>query len=230
MLATFPSAIIDAHGRDLTISNDPSRTGTPAPTSTTQSGPPVVSAVAAASQTASAPVNRKADTAKVNSTTVVVEADFHAAADDLFSLLTDEKRIPIWTRAPAQVCFFFRTAFMINADSECLWNQSQPQPGSQYSLFGGGVKGKYITLTPGKEIVQTWSLQSPTWPSGIYYLNISIPVVKLSTTIFRLTSKGHEAKLTTTLAQASDSTKVTFSLDGVPTGLEAEIKRNIEGY
>lgn len=28
------------------------------------------------------------------------------------------------------------------------------------------MKGKYITLTPQKEIVQTWALQSPIWPSG----------------------------------------------------------------
>ena len=28
------------------------------------------------------------------------------------------------------------------------------------------MKGKYISLTPNKEIVQTWALQSPTWPSG----------------------------------------------------------------
>lgn len=28
------------------------------------------------------------------------------------------------------------------------------------------MKGKYITLKPQKEIVQTWVLQSPTWPSG----------------------------------------------------------------
>lgn len=46
----------------------------------------------------------------------------------------------------------------------------------------------------------------------------------------RLPSEGHEAKLTTTLEQSSDSTKVTFSLGGVPTGLEGEIKRNLEGY
>jgi hypothetical protein len=28
------------------------------------------------------------------------------------------------------------------------------------------VRGKYISLTPGKEIKQTWALQSPTWPEG----------------------------------------------------------------
>jgi activator of HSP90 ATPase len=34
---------------------------------------------------------------------VVKEATFMAAADDLFGLFTDERRIPSWTRAPAQV-------------------------------------------------------------------------------------------------------------------------------
>ena len=28
------------------------------------------------------------------------------------------------------------------------------------------MRGKYISLTPGKEIKQTWALQSPTWPDG----------------------------------------------------------------
>jgi activator of HSP90 ATPase len=41
---------------------------------------------------------------------------------------------------------------------------------------------------------------------------------------------GHEAILTTTIDQESDSTKVTFTLNGVPTGLEDEIRNNIEGY
>lgn len=41
---------------------------------------------------------------------------------------------------------------------------------------------------------------------------------------------GHEATLTTTLDQQSESTKVVFSLTGVPLGKEEELKRNIEGY
>jgi activator of HSP90 ATPase len=45
--------------------------------------------------------------------------------------------------------------------------QSQAKPDTEYSLFGGGVRGKYISLTPQKEIVQTWALQSPTWPTGL---------------------------------------------------------------
>lgn len=40
----------------------------------------------------------------------------------------------------------------------------------------------------------------------------------------------HEGKLTTTLDQQTDSTKVEFKLSGVPLGLEDEIRKNIEGY
>jgi len=178
--SSLPGSIIDAHGKDLTVSADPSRSGTPAPGIST-SAP--VATVASSSSTPA--VRSKADEKNVNSTTVVVEADFQASAEDLFGLLTDAKRIPMWTRAPAE---------------------SLAQPGTEYSLFGGGVKGKYISLKPQKEIVQTWALQSPTWPSG------------------------HDAILTTTLNQSTETTKVIFSLVGVPLGMQEEIKRNLEGY
>ena len=46
--------------------------------------------------------------------------------------------------------------------------QSTPQPDAEYSLFGGGVNGKFVSLSPPKEFVQTWALSSPTWPSGEY--------------------------------------------------------------
>ncbi|KAJ8594292.1 hypothetical protein M405DRAFT_872204 [Rhizopogon salebrosus TDB-379] len=175
--AEFPAAIIDTHGKDLTVSGEPSRAGTPGVTASASS------TVASASTTVPKPAPVKK--AQFNTSSVVKEGNFMAAADDLFGLFTDEKRIPSWTRAPAQ---------------------SAAQVDTEYSLFGGGVKGKYVSLTPGKEIVQTWALQSPTWPSG------------------------HFATLTTTFAQSSDSTKVTFNLSGVPTGMEDEITRNLEGY
>jgi activator of HSP90 ATPase len=91
-------------------------------------------------------VKSSAPKKSLNTSDVIVEGNFQASADDLFALLTDEKRIPAWTRNAAV---------------------SQAKPDTEYSLFGGGVKGKYVSLTPGKEIVQTWSLQSPTWPSGM---------------------------------------------------------------
>lgn len=46
--------------------------------------------------------------------------------------------------------------------------QSVAKVGGDYSLFGGGVKGKYISLTPSEEIVQSWALASPTWPEGTH--------------------------------------------------------------
>ncbi|KAI0273493.1 activator of Hsp90 ATPase [Gloeopeniophorella convolvens] len=169
--AAFPVDLVETHGKDIIVgSNEPSRTGTPTP----------------AAASASAPAKKAAAPAqKINTALVEIEATFHASADDLFALLTDEKRIPSWSRAPAK---------------------SAAAPDTEYELFGGGVRGKYISLKPGKEIKQTWGLQSPTWPSG------------------------HAATLTTTLDQSTDSTKVTFSLDGVPTGLEDETRRNLEGY
>ncbi|KAN0077112.1 Activator of Hsp90 ATPase [Tylopilus felleus] len=177
----LPVAIVETHGKDLTVSGEPSRAGTPVP--------PSAPAVATSATTASSvPVPAKpAVPAKsaFNTSTIVKEATFMAAADDLFGLLTDPQRIPSWTRAHAES--------MAKADTP-------------YSLFGGGVKGRYILLTPGKEIIQTWALTSPTWPSG------------------------HEATLTTTFDQSSDSTKVTFTLAGVPKGMEDELGRNIDGY
>ncbi|THV03961.1 hypothetical protein K435DRAFT_650146 [Dendrothele bispora CBS 962.96] len=180
----FPVALIETHGRDLTVSADPSRSGTPAPTGNANASSTSAPVASGSTTPASAPVKKDQPKAG-NTTTVTVEASFMAAADDLFGLLTDEKRIPMWTRANAK---------------------SDAKPGTDYSLFGGGVMGKYVSLEPPTKIVQTWALQSPTWPSG------------------------HIGTLTTTFDQSSDSTKVTLTLEGVPLGQEDEIRRNIEGY
>ncbi|KAF8623342.1 hypothetical protein AX15_006417 [Amanita polypyramis BW_CC] len=176
--AEFPKAIIDTHGRDLTVSAEPSRAATP-------SSAPIPATNFKQSADSLKQFKPAARDAAISTQTIEVEASFQALADDLYALFTDEKKIPSWSRAPAQ---------------------SKPEPGAEYSLFGGGVKGKYVSLTPGKEIVQTWSLQSPTW------------------------LEGHSATLKTIFDQSTDSTKVTFTLEGVPAGLEDEIKRNIEGY
>jgi len=175
--AAFPVDLVDTHGKDIIVgSNEPSRTSSPAPASLPASGN---------SGTPGLAKKAVASSRKVNTSTVEVDATFQASADDLFALLTDEKRIPTWSRAPAK---------------------SAAAPDTEYALFGGGVRGKYISLTPGKEIKQTWALQSPTWPDE------------------------HVATLTTVFEQSTDSTKVTFTLDGVPTGMEDETRRNLEGY
>lgn len=97
-----------------------------------------------------------------------------ASAEDLFGLMTDEKRIPSWTRAPAQVNRLLPSfSLLFSPFFNHSWGftyilQSSAIPDTEYSLFGGGVKGTYVSLLPPKEIKQTWSLQSPTWPSGRY--------------------------------------------------------------
>lgn len=175
----FPKAIINTHGKDLTVSAEPSRAIPTAKGSSNTADKSKASGAADQIKPAQKPP------VSISTQIVEVEANFQASADVLFSLFTDEKRIPAWSRAPAQ---------------------SNPAPGASYSLFGGGVKGNYVSLTPAKEIVQTWELQTPTWPAG------------------------HFATLTTTFNQSSDSTKVTFTLVGVPVGMGDEIKRNLEGY
>ncbi|KAJ7099590.1 activator of Hsp90 ATPase [Mycena belliarum] len=175
--AEFPVALVDTHGKDLTVHGDPSRSGT---------STPAASSSGASASAPAAPAPKPAEKkSNVNTTKISVEGSFMATADDLFGLLTDEKRIPMWTRAPAK---------------------SDAKADTEFVLFGGGVKGKYVSLTPPSEIVQTWALQSPTWPSG------------------------HYATLKTTIVQGSDSSTVTLSLDGVPTGMEDDVKRNLEGY
>lgn len=91
--AELPVAMIDTHGKDLTVSTETSRTGTPAP------------AAAATNSSSAAAVFTPPPVRKtpVNTSQIVKEARFMVAADDLYSLLTDEGRIPSWTRAPAQV-------------------------------------------------------------------------------------------------------------------------------
>jgi len=121
----------------------------------------------------------------LNTSKVTVDATFMVSADDLFALFTEESKIPTWTRAPAQ---------------------SKPEAGGSFSMFGGGVKGTYVSLERPTKVVQKWSLSNPSWPSG------------------------HFGTMTFAFNQSSDSTKLTLTLEGVPTGMEDEIRRNVEGY
>ncbi len=44
--------------------------------------------------------------------------------------------------------------------------QSKPEAGGSFSMFGGGVKGTYVSLERPTKVVQKWSLSNPSWPSG----------------------------------------------------------------
>jgi len=182
--ADFATAIIDTHGKDLTVSTEPSRSGTPVSTSAAASASTATSVPS--TSVPAKPAKKTEQKKSFDTTTVSVQASFMADAAGLFSLLTDEKQIPRWTHSSN--------------------DQSTAQVGAGFSLFGGNVKGTYVSLTPPTEIVQTWALQSPTWPDG------------------------HFGKLTTTFVQSSDSTEVKFSLADVPKNSGDEIRQNLERY
>jgi len=179
----FPKALLETHGKDLVASPSQSGTATPSAgsTATTLTLPTVVDATTSSSVPEPTKVSKKL----VNSSTVRVEAQFMVSGDDLFGFLTDEARIPSWSRAPAK---------------------SNPVEGAEFSLFGGGVVGKYLLVDPPNRFVQSWKLKSPTWPND------------------------HEGTLTAKLDQQSDSTKLIMELSGVPKGQEDEIERNLTGY
>lgn len=98
----FAIALVDTHGKDLQVSGsaEPSRSGTPAQAPGVA---PTASSSSSAPQASAGPKVVKQEKKALGTATVKVEASFMASADDLFQLLTDESRIPMWTRAPAQV-------------------------------------------------------------------------------------------------------------------------------
>jgi len=103
--AAFPVDLIETHGKDIMVgSNEPSRTGTPAPPSST---------AAPASNSALGSTKKATLPQKINASVIEVEATFQASGDDLFSLLTDEKRIPTWSRAPAKVTYLRGTYVLV---------------------------------------------------------------------------------------------------------------------
>lgn len=84
------------------ITPEASRTGSPAP--------PVSASSSTTVQNAAAPTSSgvkvvKQEKKSLNTANVTVESTFMATAEDLYQFLTDESKIPMWTRAAAQVCF-----------------------------------------------------------------------------------------------------------------------------
>lgn len=144
----FPKALLDTHGKDLTVTVD----GTPNASGTST---PIPKAAPVPKATTAAKATTKA-TAIINTASVKVSSRFMASADDLFSLLTDEKRIPIWSKAPAK---------------------SKPEVGSTFSLFSNGVTGEYVEVERPMKIVQKWKLTGGSWPDDHH--------ATLTTTLFQ---------------------------------------------
>jgi activator of HSP90 ATPase len=99
--AEFANAIVDTHGKDLTVSGEPSRSGTPMGISAASASAPSTSVAAA-----SVPTKKAEPKQSLDATTVSVKASFMADAAGLFNILTNEKEIRRWTHnSNDQVCF-----------------------------------------------------------------------------------------------------------------------------
>jgi activator of HSP90 ATPase len=106
----FRPALIAAHGQPT--SDSPSGTSTPNPAASSSSYAP---APPAKSETkADKPVASGSGSKVGNTATVEVKATLQASADDIWGLLTDEKRIPMWSRSAAKVSMRLGTVLMID--------------------------------------------------------------------------------------------------------------------
>jgi len=103
--AEFASAIIDTHGKDLTVSTEPSRSATPVGTTAASAANSTPSTSTTTPPVPAKPAKKAEQKKSLSTVPVTVEADFMAAASDLFKTFTDEKELCRWAGQDAQVCF-----------------------------------------------------------------------------------------------------------------------------
>ncbi|SPO32696.1 related to AHA1 - stress-regulated cochaperone [Ustilago trichophora] len=137
---SFRQNLIDAHAKDLGHDSPASTPGAATPTTNT------ASAGAAASSTSGPAATSKAKpTVSTSSSDVRVSSELAVSTSDLWDLLTNPSRIPMWTRAPAQF---------------------EAKPDADFALFGGNVTGKVVSVDAPKQLIQKW--RTPQFPEGHY--------------------------------------------------------------
>lgn len=141
----FRDELIASHAKD--VGHEGSNEGTPTSGSGVSTpkdtGVSQKSSTAASSSTSTTNVPKKEESSKLSTTKVEVESDLSIRSDDLWDLLTNPGRIPMWTRAPAQLSL---------------------NPGSTFSLFNGNVTGSILSIEPTNKLVQKW--RAPQWPTN----------------------------------------------------------------
>ncbi|SCV69539.1 BQ2448_2559 [Microbotryum intermedium] len=143
----FPAELIETHGKDLLSDVDGgsgagSGASTPATPSSAgaanQSKPTVPSGSSVSVGTAK---RRKS----FNTAVVKAEGEFMCDASTLWEFLTNEQKIPLWSRNPAK----FR-----------------PEVGAEVELFGRNIIGKVEDVKAPKSITTSW--RAPTWTEGYF--------------------------------------------------------------
>lgn len=140
----FRDELVASHARDLGHDSTASPSGGESASASGVSTPVSKSAGAAISSAASSeskPAEKK-PTSALSTTNVTVEAELSIRRDDLWDLLTNPGRIPMWTRAPAQLTL---------------------NPGSTFSLFNGNITGSVLEVEAPTMLKQKW--RAPQWPA-----------------------------------------------------------------
>ncbi|KAI3626793.1 AHA1 [Malassezia furfur] len=136
VLHDFRTNLIETHAKDL--GHDDTSSSTAAPSS----GAAGAAATPAAS---SAPSKPKDEAVSTSSAALRATAQLAISQADLWDLLTNPARIPMWSKAPAQ-----------------LWLN----PGANFSLFGGNITGSVVSVDAPRKLVQSWRV--PQWPTNHY--------------------------------------------------------------
>lgn len=182
----FRKTLVDKHARDLGH-EEGSAGGSGASTPGGAPAGGAAPAAAAAAAPKAEPSKPKATTSSsttASSDVVELSASQACSQSDLWDLLTNPSRIPLWTRSPADFT---------------------PTPGSPFSLFGGNVRGKVLTVTEPSKLTMEW--RPPTWEPADYH-----GVLELR------------------LAQQEGSTLLTIRLEGAPQGEEESSRRALEEF
>ncbi|KAJ9475377.1 Hsp90 co-chaperone AHA1 [Pseudozyma hubeiensis] len=142
----FRQNLIDAHAKDLGHDSPASTPGAATPTTTTTTSTSASAASTTPSSSAAAPASKQSKaTVSTSSSDVRVSSELAISTSDLWDLLTNPSRIPMWTRAPAQF---------------------EPKADADFALFGGNVTGKVISVDAPKQLIQKW--RTPQFPQGHY--------------------------------------------------------------
>lgn len=140
ILKRFRPALIDTHARDLGHDDVAQTKAAPESVSAATAAPVPTSTPTPAT---SGPQRTTTSSVSTSSSDVHVSAQLAASQQDLWEVLTDAARIPMWSKAPAQLKLV---------------------QGETYSLFGGNITGSVVEVDAPRRLVQTWRM--PQWPQG----------------------------------------------------------------
>ncbi|KAK9896653.1 activator of Hsp90 ATPase [Cystobasidium minutum MCA 4210] len=143
----MPKAMIAEHGKDLLAEaeNDSNAASANASGASTPATGGAAKATATASASSASSASKGPTGKRVSTARITRQEDFMISAADLFDLLTNDAKVPSWSRNKATI---------------------KPEEGADASLFGGNITGKILSVSPPDFFSQTW--RAPTWPEGHY--------------------------------------------------------------